>query len=232
MNWPDDFINKVICGDCIEVMKGIPDKAIDLVVTDPPYRQSSSGGGLVERRPGFKALTESDLNEFDPGPFLNELARIQPIINAYIFCSKNLLTEYIGFAEANGLNWNLLFMAKRNPIPCKKNTYLSDVEYVVFLRGKGGACFNNDMPYPFYYRCQMITVTPNDKGHITEKPLDIISRYIQVSSPVDAVILDAYVGSGTTLVAAQQLGRRFIGIELNPDYCKIAEDRLRQKELF
>lgn len=232
LKWPDDYINKVIQGDCLEVMKGMPDGSVDLVVTDPPYRQSNSGGGLVEKRKGFKELTQSDLNDFEPSLFLEQLIRIQPIVNAYIFCSKNLLVDYIAFAEANGFNWNLLLMAKKNPIPCKKNTYLSDVEYIMFIRGKGGAYFDNNQPYEFYYRCQSIAVTANDKGHITEKPTDILSRYIQVSSPRGAIVCDPYFGIGSTAVACRALGRKYIGIEINPDYCKIAEDRLRQEELF
>ncbi len=232
MKFPDDYINKVICGDCLEIMKGIPDGAVDLVVTDPPYRQSNSGGGLVEKRKGFKELTQSDLNEFEPGPFLQELIRIQPIVNAYIFCSKNLLVDYISFAESHKFNWDILIMSKKNPIPTKNNKYLSDTEYVIFMRGKGGAYFDNDQPYEFYYRCQSIAVTANDKGHITEKPTEILSRYIQISSPKGAVVCDPYFGIGSTGVACNNLGRKYIGIEINPDYCKIAEDRLRQEELF
>lgn len=71
-----------------------------------------------------------------------------------------------------------------------------------------------------------------DCGHPCPKPVKLASFIATQLSSFDSIILDPFAGSGTTLVAAKQLGRKYIGIEINPDYCKIAEQRLAQEELF
>ena len=75
-------------------------------------------------------------------------------------------------------------------------------------------------------------IIPSADEHPTQKPLELMKWFITLHSEEGNIILDPFCGSGTTCVAAKQLGRKYIGIEISPEYCKIAEDRLRQEELF
>ena len=96
------YINKIVNGDCYKLLKDIPDKSIDLVVTDPPYRiHADSGGGIHNNRDWLKKVHDSNLDEFDPILFLSEIKRVLKTFNAYIFCSKDLLIDYISFANEN-----------------------------------------------------------------------------------------------------------------------------------
>lgn len=115
-------------------------------------------------------------------------------------------------------------MSKRNPIPTKNNKYLSDKEYCIFIR-EGGAYFNNDLDYSKYYSVKQVNVTSN-KYHPTEKPLNFIKDLIRMSSRKNDIILDPFVGSGTTAVACKKTNRNFIGFEINRKYVDIANKRL------
>ena len=129
--------------------------------------------------------------------------------------------------------WDLLIWQKTNPLPVLNNHYLIDKEYIVFIRDKGlpfrAKSYDNArtvFKYPLNYR---------DKrkwGHPTIKPLPIIERFIENSSKEGDIVLDPFMGSGTTAVAAKSLGRHWLGFETNPDYCRVAEERLGELKLF
>ena len=229
--YPDDFINKIIEGDCLEVMKEIPDKSISLVVTDPPYEiHARSGGGLHNKRDWLKKVADKNLDTFKPELFLEEIKRVCKNFHAYIFCSKNLLSKYIDYFKKNNLNWEILIYAKRNPIPTKNNKYLSDKEYCFFVRDKN-CYFNNDLPFEEYKTVQYVNVKKNE-FHPTQKNLEFISILIRKSSKEGDVILDPYIGSGTTAIVAQQLNRQYIGIEIDSAYTEISRKRLAQSNLL
>ena len=229
-NW-QDMINEVVLGDCLEGMKMIPDQSIDLILTDPPYQiHAASGGGLHNTRNWLKNVHEAGIDTFSPTLFLEEIKRICKTFHAYIFTSKSLLKEYIDFFEQNGYKWELLLYFKSNPIPTKNNKYLSDKEYCFFVRDDN-CYFNNYAPYTHYRTVKEYAVTPN-KFHPTEKPIDFFRECLQMSSKNNELILDPFMGSWTTARACKDLGRRFIGFELEEKYCRVGEERLRQENLF
>ena len=238
MNWPDDYINKVICGDCLEVMKGIPDGTVDLIVTDPPYDlklHGKSGGGGIAARATVKVYSKlqdpvfgNGFNPYDLLPFFRRLVRP---INGYFWCSTRQLPAYLNWAKSQGYLFEILTWCKSNPIPFTHNGYRSDTEYCVFIREKG-AEFINGLPVPLYTKYWVAYGQVDGIPHPSPKPIAFMMSHIQVSSRKDQVVLDPYAGSGTTLVAAKKLGRRYIGIEHDPRHCKTIEDRLRQEELF
>lgn len=104
--------------------------------------------------------------------------------------------------------------------------WLSGIECCVFGRKKGATfnehCKNSVWRFP----------NGRSKIHKTEKPIKLFKYLVEVSSKEGDIVLDACVGSGTTAVACQQTGRKFIGIEISEDYCKIARERLAQKSLL
>ena len=218
-------LNKIYNADCLNVMNKLPDNSIDLLLTDPPYRiHAKSGGGLHNKRDWLKNVHDDKIDEFEPLPFLELIYPKIKVFNAYIFCSKDLIKDYITFAEGNNLNWDIIIMAKNNPIPTKNNKYLSDVEYCFFMREKG-AYFNNELDYKNYYKVKHINVTPN-KYHSTEKPVGFIKQLIKVSSQENDIIIDPFIGSGTTAVCASMLNRNFIGYEILDKYYNTALRRL------
>lgn len=237
MTYPEDFIGKIINGDCLEVMKQMPDKCVDLVLTDPPYQFKSQnslvGGGFMdfENKKHLTNINESFGIEYNPLDFLNECKRICKVFNGYFFTNKNLLKNYIDFAEMNEFNWELLIWSKPNPIPTMQGHYLFDKEYIIFIRDQG-ATFNSDLGYQKYFTIIKHKIGDNNEfAHPTQKPLDLVLNAIKISSNENDVILDAYAGSGSFLKASQELKRRFIGIDISEKYCKIAEDRLKQQVL-
>ena len=106
---------------------------------------------------------------------------------------------------------------------------LNDSEYFIFIRGKN-TTFNQGLPFDTY-RKFLTTSVEKRSDHPTPKPLDLMIKHILISSKKEDIILDPFLGSGTTTVAAKQLGRNFIGIEISEKYCRIAENRLRQEVL-
>jgi len=217
--------NTVLNFDCLEVMKTFPDKSVDLVLTDPPYEiHARSGGGLHNSRTWLKDIAEADLDTFNPYPFLSEMFRVCKVPHAYIFCSKNLLSQYIDYFKNSDLNWEILIYAKRNPIPTKNNKYLSDKEYCFFVRGKG-CYFNNDRPFEEYKTVQYVNVSENDL-HPAQKDIVYLERLIAKSSKEGDLILDPFGGSCTTAVACKQAKRNYICIEKEKRYVQICNERL------
>jgi len=213
-------------GDAREVLSSLP--KCDLLLTDPPYKQSTGGGGMIARRETYRSI--KPLSEFDPQWFISTLSTVGKSAHGYIFCSKDLLPEYTVFLSQSGWGWDVLAYTKANPIPTKNNKYLSDIEFLLFYREAGKCYFNNDAPFQFYSKVKRTTCASSEFGHPTEKDVDIIGQLIQVSTREGDLIIDPYLGSGTTLRAAKDLGRKAIGIELEEKYCEIAARRCNEAQ--
>jgi DNA modification methylase len=230
MTYPEDFINKVICGDCLEVMKDMPDKCVDLVLTDPPYNFESQGGGLFKKRGNLQRIEDSFGSDFKPERLLDECERITKSMHGYFWCSKAIVRNYLNWAQDREYGFNILTWHKSNPIPANNNNFLPDTEYCIFIRGKG-TTFNQGLPFNNYTK-YTITSLEKREDHPTPKPLDLIKKYMKISSNEGDIILDPFLGSGTTAVAAKQLGRKYVGIEISEKYCEISRQRLRQEILL
>jgi len=236
VKWPDEFINKVICGDCLEVMESLPAGSIDLIQADPPYNfenlsiYSPSSFLYKTKKQYLKNIEESFGSKFNPEEYLEASIRIMKKYNAYWWCNKDLVPKYINWALKKRFSFNILGWNKLNPVPLKNNNYLPDTEYCIFIREEG-VYFNSRLKNLEKYRKFHTTnIGGNNRGeyHPPKKPLFIIKSQIEISSSKSGIILDPFLGSGTTVVACKELERNFIGIEINPDYCKIAEERLAQ----
>lgn len=223
-------VNKIYCGDCLDLMKKIPDKSIDLIITDPPYEIVAGGSGGcfgTEKRDYHKGVKELSYG-FD-NIFLEECKRILKVFNQYIFCSKDQVLQILQWAKEKNLNQDILCYHKLNPIPTINNKYLSDTEYIIYLREQG-AYLEGDYKSKKKYFIQ--NNSKSDLEHPTVKPLNIIETLIKNSSKQNDLILDPFLGSGTTAVACKNLKRNYIGIEISPKYFEIADQRLRQSNLF
>lgn len=157
---------------------------------------------------------------------LNELDRIMKKINIYIWCSKHQVEPLLKHYLDKNCNIEILTWHKSNPLPTMNNTYANDTEYCIFAR-ESGVPLNGDYETKKKYYITNINKTDKDKyKHPTIKPINIIKNLIINSSNKGDIVLDCFSGSETTCVASKELGRQFIGIEIDPEYHKISIDRL------
>lgn len=231
-------LDTIYHGDCLAGLKGLPDCSVDLVIMDPPYVIGNKGGGFWSKategnhynargtRKGMERL--SALKDGFDSAILDELCRVMKKVNAYIFCSQKQIQPYLEyFVNGKGCNWNLLTWHKTNPIPACGNKYLNDTEYILFFREKGVRVYGSYETKRTFYtslRNQQENVCYN---HPTVKPLPLIRRFILNSSLLGGVILDPFIGSGTTAVAAVMEGRRYVGWEVDEGHCRTARERVR-----
>ena len=220
MNYPDDFINKVIYGDCLEVMKDIPDNSIDLVVTDPPY----NAGREYDNDKLNKKEQEDFINKW-----MSECKRITKDNLVIIIGVKYHIPFTKWLIENMNYCWEFVWW-KSNGMLNGKATF-SKFEKVLWFAKNEGTYYRQKPEYTDVWNIP-IQVQKNNWGHPTPKTIRGMSRIIKLLSKENDLILDPFLGSGTTAVAAKQLKRNFIGIEISPDYCKIANERLRVETLL
>ena len=218
MTWPDDYINKIICGDCLSVMKGIPDGAVDLVVTDPPYGISldtdykNRGRGKLGANKDWPTVFGDD-KPFDPGILLKRFYEKPMFLFGANYYAKSL-------PEVS--SW---YVWDKRDASCQNDQ--ADCELIWSNVGKGARLYHH-----LWNGMMKASERGIPRQHPTQKPIALMKWLIMPHTKEGDIVLDPFLGSGTTAVACKQLGRKYIGIEINPDYCKIAEDRLRQEELF
>ena len=218
-------------GDCLELLKDIPDESIDLIVTDPPYKLTSRGssgtmGGYWKEEKAKKGVI-FDNNSISCKEYLPEFYRIlknKSIL--YLMCNNTNLQEMINVATQSGFKFvKSLIWEKGNKI-CGRY-YMNCFEYILLFR-KGG-----DKPIKNCGTPDILKVPikkqkdSNGKNlHDTEKPVELMKILIENSSDENDIVLDPFMGIGTTGVACKELNRNFIGIELDSKYFNIAKERI------
>lgn len=221
------------CGDCLELIKTIPDNSVDLVITDPPYEFVSDKGsgafGVDKRSYHHEILPISKSFDFK---VLDECLRVLKAINIYVWCSKSQLRKLLDYFEDKRCAVDLLTWHKTNPVPTCNNTYLSDTEYLIFAREKGVKVYGSYATKKKYYVTPTNKADKNKYNHPTIKPLDIIQNLIVNSTLEGDVVLDPFLGSGTTAVAAVNTNRHYIGFELNETYFDVSCKRLDEVEII
>lgn len=221
--------NNIYLADCYEAIKDIPDKSIDLVYCDIPYDIEDNGGGGAFGEKGRSYHIE--YGQFKHGideVILDEFVRVCKAIYCYIWCSKAQilpLMEY--FVGKHDCRFELLTWHKSNPIPTCNGEYLSDTEYCLMFREEGKTKIGGTFETKSKYYISPTNKTDKDRfEHSTIKPLKFVQDHILNSTEVGDIVLDCFSGSGTTCVAAKNLGRRYIGFEIDERWYKIAKDRL------
>ena len=193
----EEYLNKVVCGDCLEVMKKLPDKCIDLVLTDPPY-----GIGMASNPVRQKHQKQQWDEHIPTKEYFDEMMRVS---KQQIIWGGNYFIEYLKNSKGF-LVWN-----KLQP----ENFTLAMCEFAWMSIDKPAKMFTQSVH------------KEGNKHHPTQKPVNLFKWILNKYTNENDTILDPFLGSGTTVVACKQLNRNFIGIEISPDYCKIAEDRLK-----
>ena len=167
--------------------------------------------------------------KFDRGineEILDEFCRVMKRINIYIWCSKAQIKKYLDYFLAKTNLYEILIWHKTNPVPTINGTYLCDKEYCLFFRDKGVELKGTVENKRTVWTTKCNVEDKKKYKHPTIKPLSIIKTLIENSSNKGDIVLDCFSGSGTTCVAAKELERQFLGIEIDPEYHKISLDRL------
>lgn len=203
-------LNTIINGDCLEFMKTLPDKCIDLVLTDPPYGIGEDGGKFRDRKGGgHRILPKGNWDKETPSrEYFDEILRVGKKV---VIFGGNYFTDKLPVSRG----W--IYWGK------KMGGDFSDGEL---------AWTNMDIVLKEFQFCNKY----KGKEHPTQKPIELMSWILNNHSKVSDIVLDPYLGSGTTAIACKMLNRNYIGCEISPDYCKIAQERIdaldRQPDLF
>ena len=218
--------------DCLNVLPNLKDNSVDLIITDPPYELDIHGGKGYTELAQRKLTKDKHLNfisfGFDYDFVFNEFLRVCKIPNFYIFCSNKQISKIMAWFESRKLSTTLLVWNKTNPTPLCNGKHLSDLEFIVYVRGKG-ATFNNDTPFDYKRKSYISSVVSNkNRLHPTQKPIELLERYIHLSSNENDVILDPFMGSASTGIACLNTNRQFIGIEKSLNYFQLAKQRLSE----
>lgn len=214
--------NNIYHGDSYELIKNIPDKSIDCVYIDIPYLYEHIGIGGVSRALELKDI----INGIDYSIF-EQLKRVLKKINVFVWCSKAQLKDILNYwTSEDNIIFDILVWCKTNPTPATNNTWLPDIEYCLYFREKGA--FLND-GYEIKSKWFVSPSNVNDKksyNHPTIKPLELVKRHIMHTTKENDIVLDCFLGSGTTAVACKETNRQYIGFEIDETYYKIAIERL------
>ena len=228
----DKYLNKITCGDCYELIKELPEKSVNAVYVDIPYlidRGGCSDSELSQRIKRIQSVELSDIRDGIDYSLLDEFMRVMEKVNIFIWCSKMQIFDIMKFFLENeeyDLHFEILTWNKTNPTPCTNNVWLPDVEYCLYFREKGVPL--ND-GYELKSKWYSSSINKHDKDifeHPTIKPLSLVKRHLLHTTQPNDIVLDCFMGSGTTAIACKEIGRQFIGFEISEKWCKIANDRL------
>lgn len=216
----------IICADIRHVLPGIPNEYIDLIVTDPPYLMDYQSNQRVAT-PKFAKIandTEADVSliEF----YFQECNRVlKPNTAIYSFCSWKTIEIFKPLFERFFLLKNILIWDKlRHGMGDLRGAFADQYEMILFGH-KGRTLING---YRNSDVLRFPKVAPAKLVHPNEKPMELLEFLISKSSNEGDLVFDGFLGSGTTAIAALASNRRFLGVELEPAYCKSALNKLEE----
>ena len=224
---------KLINGDCLDTLKNIPNESIDLIVTDPPYPTTSRGnagnsGGMLQKdiNKKGKVFTHNNINCKEYAPEFYRL--LKDGSHCYVMTNHinlidmlNTFTD-VGFHFIKSLIWN-----KGNKI--MGQYYMSQYEYILFFRKGKGKKINNCGTSDILSISNKKTKDKDGKNiHDTEKPIELMEVLVNNSSQENELVLDPFMGVGSTGLACIKNNRNFIGIEIDENYFNIAKIRLEE----
>ena len=239
LNFPDDFLNQNVCGDAVKIMKQIPDASIDLVVTSPPYNlKNSTGNGMKDGRGGKwskAALMNGYTDHHDNMPH-----------DEYVEWQRACLKEMLRVTKEDGaIFYNHKWRVQGGLLQDRHDIVEGfPVRQIIIWRRKGGINFNPGYFLPTYEVIYLIAkpkfkLAPKASSlgdiweigqemknlHPAPFPVKLIERIIGATNA--KIVLDPFMGSGTTAIAALNLDRNYIGIDLSKQYCDLADERIK-----
>ncbi len=237
--------NIFLAGDAIELMQTLPGESVDLVCTDPPYNLRKNYGNNIDWKQWHEYETFTRR-------WLMETKRIlKPTASLYIFMGVQFISQLFLILQDMGLHLNSWITWHYTQGMGRTKGFSPRHEDILYFTKSDKYTFNLDairIPQKYYRkRNNMKGANPGDVwqfshihysnperlDHLTQKPEALMKRIILASSNEGDVVLDPFVGSGTTCVVANALKRKWIGIDINPEYINMSEQRLKKEtELF
>ncbi len=237
-------LNTIYNEDCLETMKRMPDGFVDLVLTDPPYGTTAcKWDTVIPYEPMWEQLRRVTKDNgaivlFGSQPFTSSLVMSNPEMFRYEWIwvksrpngfldanrkpmKKHEIISVFSKGRATYIPQGLVLKAKPNKNSGKENVY-----------GKVKKDYKAEVTYTNYPNTILTYSSGNNKYHPTQKPVDLLEYLIKTYTKSGEIVLDFTCGSGSTLVAAQNLNRNYIGSEISKEYCDIAERRLAQEVLL
>ena len=226
------YINKIIQGDCLEIMKEMPDKSVDLVLTSPPYNLGNNHHtGKKKHNPYNDNLPEEEYQRWQI-EVLDEAYRITKDNGSILYNHKNRIKNGV---QITPYEWLLKtkWIVKQELVWFNRSQNFDKIRFypmterIYWLAKSKDTKINNVINHHDLFEWKPVGTKGNHtRAFPVEMAKDLISCF------EGDVILDPMCGSGTTLLGAKYLNRKYIGIELSPEYVKIAEERLRQEILI
>jgi len=214
-------LNKIHQGDCLDLMKDIPDGSIDCIITDPPY---STPTITAFGRKKVLNLADLSIQERFFREVKKEMERIlKPDGRVFIFCDDKyypiLFSVFYDWQNKNLVVWDKGKIGMGNPFRKQHELiFYANRESFNYNRTEGITHYPTILKYS----------SDKNKVHGAQKPIRLIEDLIKGFTNEGDIVLDCFLGSGTTALGCKNLNRNFIGIELSPEYCKIAEERLNE----
>ncbi len=228
----------IFCGDSRDLLQTVADASVDLILTDPPYNIGKYSTGDIHL-PGRASLnnriSEWDLVDLNPADWCDEFIRVlKPTGNLFIFTTYNQIGRWHSCLDHRFDTSQFMIWHKTNPPPkIFKAGFLNSCEMIF-------CCWNRGHTWNFQSQNEMhnfiespICMAPErikNPKHPTQKPVAILKKILTIASNKGDVVLDPFMGVGSTGVAAKELGRRFIGMELNQMYFDAAKQRLEKSK--
>ena len=213
-------------GDCLELLKDIPDGSVDMVLTDPPYGidyQSQWKKNKSEWMPKIKN---------DKRPFIDFIPLIKRVLTptgcVMVFTRWDVQQKFIDEMNGNGLKVkNVLIWDKEiHGMGDLKHSFASRYESIIFSSEKG-FLFNGKRPQDII---KFRRVLPNELKHPNEKPVGLLEWLVSKCTRQNETVFDPFMGSGSTGAACVNTGRNFIGMELDPGYFEVAKRRIEEAQ--
>lgn len=232
-------------GDCVDLLRLFPSETVDLVIIDPPFMVSAKNTVFKGLKIFSNRTISLDFGEWDrawenEGEYYDwvekwfaEGTRVMKM-NAWIyifFAKERLGIFHLHLSPRYGIKSRTIFTwIKPNPLPSvHKTNWRSGTEFVyVGSKGEGGIKNYLDQDKMVNYMILYNGGNFKQTKHPTEKPEPLIKRFVLANSNEGDLVLDFFAGSGTTLAVCEKYNRRWIGIEMNEEYCQMAKNRLEE----
>ena len=225
--------------DNMLLMASYPDNYFDFVLIDPPYELDNHGGVVKGHNLERKLNRDKHINfisdGFDIEKVFAEIERLSKVMNMICFCSNKQVSKIMKYWEDKKYSTTLLVWDKPNPIPLGNGKHISNLEFMVYVRGKG-ATFNNlgvaEQKKTFNYP----SPSNSYRIHPTEKPIQLLERLLKLHTKENDIVLDCFGGSMSSAIACYNTQREIVSCELNKEIFDKAIQRIQnhvsQQKLF
>ena len=226
---------KIILQDNRIALKEIPDNSIDLIITDPPYNISKYSTGniiLPNRAPLNNDIADWDNIETDPFDYVHDFLRVlKPTGNLFVFTTYNCIGKWHAAFDHHFNTSQFMIWHKTNPAPnIYKKGFLNSCEMIICFWNKGHTWnFSNQNEMHNFIESPICMGSERIKKpkHPTQKPIKVLKHIIQIASNPKDIVLDPFMGVGSSAIAALQLNRKFCGCEIKKEYYEATIERIK-----